>query len=83
MRWMRWWIVSGLVLPVLSYGEPPVELGRMVVVSRVAQSVADVPASVTLISRSNIVEKSAMTLGEIIRDTPGVDLQGSGYPAPL
>ena len=55
-------------------------LSDLVVINRVEESLRDVPASVSLISRPDIVADGAINLAELLKTVPGVDLQGGAYP---
>lgn len=57
-----------------------IELSELVVINRVEQSLYDIPASVSLINRSRVVELTPINIAELFKGVPGVDLQGSAYP---
>ena len=57
-----------------------IELSELVVINRVEESLHDIPASVSLISRTMVEEATAINVAELFKSVPGVDLQGSAYP---
>ena len=52
----------------------------MVTATRTRQGAQDIPASVTVISRTNVVNRAAVGVDELFKRVGGVDLQGSGVP---
>lgn len=59
--------------------EPPQSLPTLVVTAtRTASPLADVPASVTLISREELLNKGSQNVFDALRDTPGISVQGIG-----
>lgn len=84
---MRTLIVSGLfaaALPLLANAktpEDPQALGPIVVTAtRTEQPVAAVGSSVTVITREEIERRQALTMLDLLRTVPGVDVVASGGP---
>lgn len=54
--------------------------GIEVTATRVAQDLMDVPMSVGVVTAEDIKKKGVATIGELIQDVPGVELQNDGTP---
>lgn len=72
-------LAVGLALPALAMAEQAVRLDRIEVVapSRVEESLAEVPASVSVIERDAIFESLGFDLRSLLRYEPGVSVEGN------
>ena len=69
--------LSGMALP--SFAQEAVETEQVkVTASRVEQELLDVPMSVSVITKEEIEKKHARTIGDLLADIPGVQINNDG-----
>ncbi len=70
----RFSLVFGLATPFLAISSEPVtELGQMVITAtKTQQSIKEVPASVSVITREHIEQSTATTVDQLLQGVPGV-----------
>lgn len=55
-------------------------LDDLVILNRVPQHPRDVPAAVSVVTAPQVVQANAVGTAELLRQVPGMDVQGSGFP---
>lgn len=70
-------LIASAVLPLSVIAAAP---DILVTATRTAQSLADIPASVTVLDADDIRRSAPLHAGDLLRDLAGADLQGGGLP---